>query len=453
MATKEFVEFVTQTEYGDIPEDAIRIAKRCILDTVGVALAGSKQPESEFLTEFVKEKKALPEAWVIGGGIKSSAEYAALANGTIAHALDYDDISVEFLGHPSTVLVPAILALSESQRKSGRDILCSFVIGFEVGSAIGNAMGVQLFESAWHATPIVGIMAATAAGAKLLRINAQEVKMAFGIAASLAGGLKENFGTMTKPLHAGNAARNSILAVLLAEKGFTAHKGIFESEGGLHKAFLGEEHPIELERNLGINWSILTPGVKVKAYPCCGAMAGCINAMLELKSKYNLIAEDVTEIDCRISPTALKALKIEFPKTEQESRFSLRYGAAIALIDGKFSLKQFSKKKLNSPITKALMRKVRYSFPPDLGRGLDLPQEVRVKLRDGREYSYKVENVKGSPGNPLSDGELNSKFIDCASRALNGKDLLKSLELLQHFEEIQNIEEIMELIGIRDQNK
>jgi 2-methylcitrate dehydratase PrpD len=444
---EKIFEFIKQTEYDQIPKEAITIAKRCIIDTIGVTLAGSKQPEGKIITEFAMERKAVPEAYIIAGGFKASSDLAALANGTMAHALDYDDISIDFLGHPSTVLVPTVLAIGESRKKSGKDILCSFVVGFEIGAMIGSVMGVQFFESNWHPTPIVGIIAATAAGAKILGLNAQQSRMAFGIASSMAGGLKGNFGTMTKPLHAGSAARNSILALLLANKGFTANKDILEDKRGFFQGFLGERDSTGKERNLGKSWSIIEPGVKVKPYPCCGGSFGCIDAMLELKKRYNFLAEDIVEIECRISPTSLQAVTIDFPKTAQESRFSLRYVTAIALLDGEVSLKQFSEQKVNSPLIRDLMSKIKYSFLQDLGRGLNLPQEVMVKLKNGSEYTYRVEKVKGTAGNPLSDNELASKFRDCASFVLNSTEANKVLELLYHLEELENIIGLMELIG------
>lgn len=446
MSTKEIAEFIERTKYDQIPKEAIRVAKRCFMDTTGVALAASKQPEGEIITKFTKERKAAPEASVIGGGFKTSVDLAALANGTLSHALDYDDISVEFLGHPSTVIVPAVLALSESRRVSGKDALCSFILGFEVGAMIGKGMGVKFFESSWHPTPVVGIMGATAASAKILGLNAQQLRMAFGIASSLAGGLTENFGTMTKPLHAGSAVKNSLLSVLLAKEGFTASEDILEGERGLYKAFIGEAYSPEGVKDLGKRWSILTPGVKIKRYPCCGGTFGCIEAILELKKKYNLLAEEVAEIHCRVNPSVLETLIVDVPKTAKEGRFSLKYTIAIALLDGEVLLKQFSEEKVSSPITHDLMRKVKAVPFPDFGRGQDMPQEVIVKLKDGGEYSYKVEKVKGTASNPLSDAELESKFRDCASLALNTKRIDKTLELLHHLENLEDMTELMEIV-------
>lgn len=445
---ENIIEFILKTEYDQIPREAITIAKRCIIDTIGVTLAGSKQPEGKIITEFAIKKKAVAEAYIIAGGFRTSLDLAAFANATMAHALDYDDISIDFLGHPSTVLVPTVLAIGESRKKSGKDILCSLVVGFEIGAMIGSVMGVHFFESSWHPTPIVGIIAATAAGAKILRLSAQQSRMALGIASSLAGGLKGNFGTMTKPLHAGSAARNSILAALLALKGFTANDNILEDKQGLFQTFVGDKY-FPKEESLGKRWSILDPGVKVKPYPCCGGSLGCIDATLELKKRYNLAAEDVAEIECRISPTALRAVIIDIPKTGQESRFSLKYATAIALIDGEVSLKQFSDEKVTSLLTKEIMNRIRYSFRSE-EHGLDLPQEVVVKLKNGKEYSYRVEKVKGTPGNPLRDDELALKFRDCASLVLSARDADDTLDLLLQFEELEDIAKLMELIGKAD---
>ncbi len=446
MLMDDIVAFLAEIDHGEIPAKAVRAARRCMIDTIGVALAGSRQPEGKIITTFAREQQANPEATVVAGMFKTSAQLAALANGTLAHALDYDDVSVEFLGHPSTVLVPAVLALGESRQVSGADVLYSFIAGFEVGAAVGRAMGVQFFESVWHPTPVTGVIGAAAASAKMLGLNPHQVTMALGMAASMTGGLKENFGTMTKPLHAGKAASDGILAALLAEKGFTANPESLTGRRGLGKAFVGEELPDDLGKSLGTEWSIISPGVKVKRYPCCGGTLGCIDAILELRERHNIRPQDVAEVNCRANPSALEALIIDIPKTPQEGRFSLKYTAAVALVDGQVSFKQFTEEKLTSPLIQETMRKVQVTPFHAFGRGQDKPQEVILKLNDGIEYTLKVEKVRGTATNPLSDDELCEKFRDCACTVLHPDRAEKVLEMLQHLEELENIKDLMQVI-------
>jgi 2-methylcitrate dehydratase PrpD len=448
MTTERIAEFIVGTDNHQIPKEAFKVAKRCFVDCLGVALGGARQPEGRILTQLVRDFGGHPEAGVIASGFKTSVLLAALANGTMAHALDYDDISTKFLAHPSVNLVPAILALGESKEVSGKEILISYIIGFEVGATLGHLMGMTFFGKGWHATSILGSIGAAAAAARILELGVQETRIALGIAASLAGGLKINFGSMTKPLHTGNAARNGILAAMLARQGFTAHDAAFEGRNGLCQLYSGVDCDFRsIEETIGKTWYLLTPGIKFKPYPCCASVAGCADAILELKRRYDIFPEDVSEIECRVSPLMVETgASIHSPKTGQEGRFSLEYDMAIAVIDGELSLKQYTDEKVNAPIVQSLMRKVKTTFPEGIGMGMEEPQEVVVKLKDGREISHKVEKHKGTAENPLRDDELFSKFKDCASLALSPEAAEQVLHLLWDLDELQDIARLMELV-------
>ena len=448
MITERIAKFIVETNDHDIPDEAIKVAKKCLVDTMGVALAGSKQPEAGILGELVKDFGGKPEAGVIASGFKTSAPLAAFANGTMAHALDYDDISTKFLAHPSVNLVPAILALGETKRISGKEALASYVIGFEVGANLGSIMGMTFFGRGWHATSILGSVGAAGAASKILELGVQETRVALGIAASLAGGLKINFGSMTKPLHAGNAARNGILAAILAEKGFTANESVFEGPNGFCEVYTGTECDLKnLGGTIGKIWYIVSPGVKFKPYPCCGSVIACADAILELKRKYNILPNEVTEIECRVSPLMIKTgSSIHSPKTGQEGRFSLEYDMAIAIMDGELSLKQYTDEKVNSPTAQELMKKVKITFPEGIGMGMEEPQEVVVKLKNGRQYACKVEKHKGTAENPLTDEELFSKFRDCASLVLSPEGIEEVLHMVWRLDESKDILRLMELL-------
>jgi len=448
MTTERIARFIVETKDDQIPNEAFKAAKRSFVDCLGVALGGSKQPEGAMITELVKELGGNDEAGVIGGGFKTSVPQAALANGVIAHALDYDDISTKFLAHPSVSLVPAILALAEKRRISGKEALSSYIIGFEAGANLGHIMGMTFFGRGWHATSILNSIGAGAAASRILRLNVQETRIALGIAASLAGGLKINFGTMTKPLHTGNAARNGILAAMLAHKGFTAHESALEGPNGLCQLYSGIECDLEqLKETLGKTWFILSPGIKYKPYPCCASIAGCADAILELKKKYAILPEDVSEIECRVSPLMIETgASIHSPRTGQEGRFSLEYDMAIAIIDGELSLKQYTDEKVNAPEVRDLIRKVKTTFPKDIGIGMEEPQEVVIRCKDGRHLSHRVEKHKGTAENPLTDDELSSKFRDCASLALSAEGAEEALRLVWHLDELKEISRLMELV-------
>ena len=448
MITQRIAKFIVETNDLHIPNEAFKVAKRCFVDTLGVALAGSKQPEVNIIKELLKGFGGKPESGVIASEFKTSIPLAAFANGTMAHALDYDDISTKFLAHPSVNLVPAILALGESKGISGKEVLTSYIIGFEVGANLGSIMGMTFFGRGWHATSILGSVGAAAAASKILRLRLQETRMALGIAASLAGGLKINFGSMTKPLHVGNAAQNGILAAMLAQKGFTSHASVFDGPNGFCEVYTGTGcDPKSLEETLGKRWYILSPGVKFKPYPCCGSVMACADAILELRRKHHILPGDVAEIECRVSPLMIETgSSIHFPTTGQEGRFSVEYDMAIAILDGELSLKQYTDAKVNSPEAQELMKKVKITFPEGIGMGMEEPQEVVVKLRNGGQVACRVEKHKGTAENPLTDEELFSKFKDCASLALNPKDVDEALNRLWDLGEMKDISRLMELL-------
>ncbi len=224
--TERFARFVVDTSYEDIPPEAIRIAKEISLDCLGTTLAGYVDPVGKAITKIVRDLGGTPECTVIGAGFKTSSAQAALANGTMAHALDFDDMGLS-MGHPSVPVLPVILALGEKMHLTGRDILTAHLIGFEVEGKLGYG-SQELYSRGWHSTGVLGVMGAAAAAAKMLKLNMEQTRMAFGIAASHAAAVKPNMGSMTKPLHAGNAARGGIMAALLAKEGYTAEPSIIE---------------------------------------------------------------------------------------------------------------------------------------------------------------------------------------------------------------------------------
>ncbi|MFQ5933470.1 MAG: MmgE/PrpD family protein, partial [Dehalococcoidia bacterium] len=220
--TESVADFILETRLDDVPGEAIIQAKRAILDTLGVALAGSREEPSRIVLEFVQERGGRATASIVGAGLRTDCLSAALVNGTMAHALDYDDVNDAMMGHPSAPLVPAVMALAQEVGASGERALEAFLVGFEVECKLGLAVGHSHYVKGWHATSTLGTMGAAASAAKLLGLDKRCTQMALGIAASMAGGMRQNFGTMTKPLHVGHAARSGLLAALLAQKGFTA---------------------------------------------------------------------------------------------------------------------------------------------------------------------------------------------------------------------------------------
>ena len=445
--------FIVDTGYEQLPRQVIDCAKRAILDCLGCALAGSVEPSSKIVTEYISEVGGKAEAGVIAAGFNSAAPEAALANGTMAHALDYDDVAVSWIGHPSVTLLPAVLALGERGKLSGREVLEGYILGFEVGARLGATIGFGHYIWGWHATVTLGTMAAAAAASKMLRLNAHQTAMALGIAASLAGGTRQNFGTMTKPFHAGSAARNGVMAALLAQRGFTADGAIVESPMGFCKLFSGgADYDIaKVTQGLGDTFDIVSPGVSIKPYPCCRLTHRCIDAILYLIMEYRPSPDDVDRVECRTSEAIPQVVIHSRPKAGLEGKFSMQYCMAIALLDGEVGLRQFTDERVLEPKAQQLLKRVHFVHPQVVAPEeiLSMPEAVTIRLRDGRELSHEVLVAKGDPPNPISEEELAAKYRDCASFVLSPQDTQISLDMVSHLEELRDVTELMHLVCLR----
>jgi 2-methylcitrate dehydratase PrpD len=451
-ATEKVSNFIVETNYKHLPKEAIHIAKRAILDWIGVTIAGSNEPGPKILAEHVRRMGASAEAGVVCGGFQTSADLSAWVNGTASHALDYDDTFPNAVGynfHPTAPILPAVLALGEKMDVSGSDVLTAYIVGIEVQAQIGAAIGPANFRVGWHPTSVLGTMGAVTASANILKINAGQARMALGIASSLTGGLLQNFGTMTKPLHAGNSARNGVVAALLAQNGFTANENIIEGDFGFCSIFSGGKvKGIESnDQDLGKTWHIISPGMSLKPYPCCRSTHSSIDASLYLKNVIGVNAGQIVKIICKTSPDHLKLARFHRPKNAYEGKFSIPYCIATALRSGKVSLEDFTDEKVIDPKTQALLSKVDFEYPDEYIKDTtSLTQEVVAKMSNGAEYFQKVEVPKGDPESPLTDEELSAKFIDCTRLTLSQTKIEKALEMVARLESLKNISQLMKLI-------
>ncbi len=465
--TKRLAEFVLKTPPGSIPSEALEEAKSAIMDCLGVTLAGSGEEIGRIIKEFVRNMGGTPTSSVIGGGFKTSAPAAALANGIMGHALDFDDIAPGLLFHPSVPLVPAILAVAEMEPSSGRSVLEAYVIGFEVETQVCRALSHHHYTKGYHITATAGIMGATAAAARLLSLDPEILTWAFGIAASEAGGVRQNFGSMTKPFHAGNAASGGVTAVLLARGGYTASTKIFEGDFGFIDTLgvKGESDPNRILDNLGTPWNIVGyPGLGIKPYAACGETHRCIDASLYLRGQKKFHVDEVEEIICQTSDLAPKVLIHSRPTTELEAKFCMEYCVAVSLIDGKAGLDQFTDQRVRSSDVQQLLRKVHYQHPEELRgeRGmryvppegatgpnaddLILPETVIVRLKDGRKFSHSVKTPKGRAKNRLTQSEIQSKYRDCTNHVLSEADISKSLGMLDNLHRESTISNLVEIL-------
>jgi 2-methylcitrate dehydratase PrpD len=451
MMTQKMASFIVETDYDQIPKEAIRNAKTAIVDCLGIALASSTEPAVQVVTEQVRRMGAVSEAGVICQGFKTVAELAAWVNGTVCHTLDYDDVFPSKVGyncHPTVAILPAVMALGEKYGISGKNTLLAYIIGIEAESRVGLACGKPQSELGWHPTSILGSIGAAAAAAKVLGLTTAQVQVALGIASSLACGLRQNFGTMTKSLHAGNAARNGVVAGLLAKNHFTANKDILDGPFGFCNVFSAGKG-LELAnvvRDLGDSWHTFSPGISIKPYPSCRAIHSSIDAILHLKKEHHIEANEVAEVTCNVSPMIPDIAIQHKPTNALEGKFSLEYCVAIALIDGEVTLKQFTDEKVLGTEAQNLLQKIRLAHPENWPTGVNLTQEVIVRLKDGREYSHRVNIPKGDPKNPMTDEEILTKFKDCARLAPVSLEAERLLELIHKIESLDNIVELMNVM-------
>ena len=450
--TPKIASFIAETGYSHIPNEVVRIAKNAVLDCLGVTIAGSKEPVAAIMAEHVKEMKAVEEAGVIGGGFRTSVDLSAWVNGTASHALDYDDTFASAAGfnfHPTVPILAAVLALGEKLDTSGRDLLTAYIVGIEVESRVGAAIGRYNSELGWHPTPVVGMMGAAAASAHILKLDVQHIQRALGIAGSFACGLLQNFGTMTKPLHAGNAAKNGAVAALLAMKGITANENIFEGESGYCSIFSGGKvKGVEnKEQDLGKSWHIVSLGLSLKAYPCCRSTHSSIDACLYLRNVMGIDADHVAKIICKTSRRHPELARFHRPKSAYEGKFSIPYCIAVALRRGHVLLEDFTEEKVADPKIRTLLSKVDYLYPQEYQQDpMSLAQEIVVKLANGNEYAYRVDAPKGDPQNPMTDEELSAKFRDCARCLLSETKIENMLEMVNKLDSLDNISKLMELV-------
>ena len=445
--TEAVAHFIANSRYEDLPAAAIHEAKVAILDCIGVTIAGVATATGRTINRIVDAVQARKVATVIGSGIETDPANAALVNGTTGHALDFDDVNWTMIAHPTVAILPAVLALAEERGASGREVLLAYIVGFEIGAKLGGAVHPKHYEHGWHATGTLGTVAAAAAAARLVGLDAEKTRFALGIAASSAAGVRQNFGTDTKPFHAGNAARAGVLAVQLAEQGFNADRNIFESQWGIFNVFSepGHYRPEALYKSLGAPWDIVSPGVLVKMYPSCVSTHTSIDAMLKLCRENDIKPDQVESVDVGVVYLSTKMLIHDRPRTGLEGKFSMPYCMARAMLNRKVVLSDFTDSSVLQPDAQELLKRVKMRIEPSVSDswrpGLPRPAIVTISMKDGRVFSQRVDNPSGNAGN-LDLDLLYAKFRNCA-RWLGENNVQPAENALRNLEAIGNIKELM----------
>lgn len=448
--THNIVDFIIGTNYKNIPEGIIDLAKRAILDNLGVALAGASYLIGEILNSHLLEAGGKEESTVIGLALKTSRPNAALANGVLAHFLDYDDTHWPYHGHPSSTVLPPALAVAEYDRLSGKEVLAAFALGLETECRIGISLYPILDPKGFHITGVAGTFGSVAAAGKLLGLSSEELSCAFGIVGSLAAGLRANFGTMTKSLHVGKACYNGVMAAMLAKRGFTANKKIIEALLGFSHAFSGQQEYSRMIDGIGERWVIQDPGdhksgLWQKYYPCGGSGGGTFETMIPMVKRYNIDPEDVASVETYVSRHSFDSSG-RIPSTGLEGRFSIPFWVAVSIIDKEVTLDTFTDEKTREPEIKRLMEKVKLHINAEKAQ----LAHFKVKMKDGSIYENELgssQMKKGGLENPLSYEDLENKYRSCAKLVLPEEKIDKSIDMLMELENITDISQLMALMN------
>jgi 2-methylcitrate dehydratase PrpD len=447
--TDTLARFVAEADFSTVSDKVFTNAKMHILDTLGAALVGVSTDTAAIAFDYCKRVGRSDEATIWGTSQKSSAPMAAFANGLLGHAIDFDDWDAFIhAGHPTCMVGAATLTLGEVIGSSGKDILKAYTLGIEVLTKVAaNAPNVQ--DRGFHSTPVLGSIGAAIACASLLRLNPDKIKAALGITASAAGGIHRQQGSMVKPFHAANAARNGVEAALLAEKGFTADAAIIEAPRGFCDTFFGPG-TCEYEKmiaNLGQPYFLESPGLGLKLHPCSAPQFLAADAALHLKHEHNIRFADVAKMEVRIPPMRYQRHYHAEVKTGLRGKFAINYVVALAFLDGKLEIDTFTDAKANQPEVQEALSKVQVIVDETIPEpGPYCP--VSVELKDGTRFTYTARIAKGHPENPMTEEEVLNKFRSNAKQVLSQQGAEAVIVKMRNFETVNNVKELVDLLTV-----
>jgi 2-methylcitrate dehydratase PrpD len=435
-------QFAVDTAFDDLPPAVVAKTKACIMDWLGVTLGGSLHSIADILLGFIEEMGGKDQATIIGRGVRNNVSQAALLNGAMSHVLDYDDVHVGTIGHPSVVIGATILPLGEHLGSSGKEIITSYVVGFDVMARLGRGVRPHHYEKGWHATATLGRFGAAAGAGRLLRLDEQQMVYALGIAGTQTSGFRQVFGTMGKAFQVGAAAADGVQAALLAQRGLTCSESILEGKHGFFDLMAESKYnPDPILEQIGERFEIVE--VTFKPHAACGLTHSTIDAVIALREEHHLIPEEIDRIVCEVVPLAMDVVSKEDPKTGLEAKFSLKFCAALALIEGKATQSCFNDDKVNDPTIRSIMDKVEVQGNSAL-KYEDAPQaRVTVESRRQGTLTKRVDQPKGRPKNPLSAQELAKKFLDLATPAIGQKASDRIITEVNQLEACSNIEGLM----------
>jgi len=447
--TELLAKFVAETDYPALSPKAVENAKLHILDTFGAALAGYEHPIARIALDYCHDLAGPPEVTIWGSAVKAPVPMGAFTNGILAHAIDYDDWdAVAHVGHPSCMVVSSSLALGEALGASGKDFLRGYAVGIEVGTQISAACPTDIHSRGFHSTPIFGSMASTASAASMLRLSPEKVRAAFGIAASGAGGLHRQQGSMVKPFHAANTARDAVEAALLAQRGFTADPSIIESPRGFCDSFFGASRCDydKMLQGLGAPFYLESPGLSFKLHPCSAPQFLAADATLHLVREHDIIFDNIESVELRVNRVRYERHFRSTLQSGLQGKFTINYVCAIALLDRRLQRSSFYDAKARDPRVLEAMGKVNVVIDEAI------PEEgeycpVTIALKDGRKFQHTATVQKGHTKNPLTEAEVLSKFRDNAAETISDAKCAEIIACVRRLETIINVRELTQLLA------
>ena len=451
--------FVVDARANDIPEDVAHLGKRSVLDGIGLALAGAASECGHIAQKYLDNLGISNDkgSTVIGSSLRLPARFAAFANGLAIHADDYDDTQLAvakdrvygLLTHPTAPALPPALALAERNRLGGTELMLAYQVGVEVECKVAEAIMPRHYQHGFHSTSTCGSIGAAAGAAKLLGLDRETTRRALSIGATQAGGLRENFGTMTKPFHAGRAAENGVVAAEIAALGFTASPNGLEADRGFFRAAGGGYDAAAIDGKLGDPWTFHSPGVSIKPHPSGSLTHPGMGKMMELILQNDIRPGQVKHVSVGTNQNMPNALIHHRPKNELQAKFSMEFCMAILLLERKGGLEQFTDDAVNRADVQAMIQKVEFGVHPEAeAAGFDkMTTIIEIELTDGRRIKGQADFGKGSPANPMTDDELADKFRGCARWAKMPAARIETLlDMLWHIESLKDVNELTTLL-------
>ena len=455
--TRYVAEFTLGLQYDDIPESVRRTAIEHILDGYGLALSGHEEEGHAILRRYAERVACASEMVIFGTPLRSSAEVAALVNGLAMHAMDYDDTQLStnpdsvygLLTHPTAPVLGAVSAVAELAGAGGKDLLTAYVAGVEVACRTADASNPRHYQQGFHSTGTFGAIGAVAGAGKLLGLTEEQLLYALGIGAALSGGYRENFGTMSKPLHAGQAAEAGVFATRLASDGFTAARNILEAKRGMYNASSDGYEASRIDGKLGAPFFLGDPGVSIKPYPSGSLSHPGQDAVLELVHEHDVRPEEVEEAVAGTNSAMPNALIYTLPQTSLEAKFSFPFFLAIAILRRKVGIPEFRDDVVRDPKVQDMMKRCRHVVDPEIdARGFQhMDTRITIRLKDGRVLEKVESYATGHPNKPMSRERLEAKFFECAALAIDTERARLAADIIWNLEDLEHIGKLHEMLA------